>query len=134
MSSRWDLPEPLATAEVRTTDDTVIVLRRHGNLEGPRLVVSHGNGFATDMHYPFWSLLAEGLTTGSLKGRVHAASVTVGQRLVGVSKPTEAFALVLERTLAVFAAVDLAQSVRLRSIGLTATTGPRSWPPRSTRC
>ncbi len=59
MSSRWDLPEPLATAEVRTTDGTVIVLRRHGNLEGPRLVVSHGNGFATDMYYPFWSLLAD---------------------------------------------------------------------------
>ena len=40
-------------------DDTVIVLRRHGNPAGPRLVLSHGNGLAIDLYYPFWSLLAD---------------------------------------------------------------------------
>lgn len=59
MKYRWNLPEPLATADVWTADGTVIVLRRHGNPEGPRLVVSHGNGLATDVYYPFWSLLAK---------------------------------------------------------------------------
>ncbi len=54
-----DLPEPLATGAVRTADGTLIVLRRHGNPEGPPLVVSHGNGLATDVYYPFWSLLAK---------------------------------------------------------------------------
>ena len=39
-------------------DDTVIILRRHGNPEGPRLVLSHGNGLAIDLYYPFWSLLS----------------------------------------------------------------------------
>lgn len=34
------------------------VLRRHGNPDGPRLVLSHGNGLAIDLYYPFWSLLA----------------------------------------------------------------------------
>ncbi len=40
-------------------EDTVIVLRRHGNPDGARLVLSHGNGLAIDLYYPFWSLLAD---------------------------------------------------------------------------
>ncbi len=40
-------------------DGTNIVLRRHGNPRGPRLVLCHGNGLATDLYYPFWSLLAD---------------------------------------------------------------------------
>lgn len=39
--------------------DAVIVLRRHGNPDGPRLVLSHGNGLAIDLYYPFWSLLLD---------------------------------------------------------------------------
>lgn len=30
---------------------------RHGNPGGPRLVVCHGNGLASDLYYPFWSRL-----------------------------------------------------------------------------
>ena len=41
------------------SDGTAIVLRRHGNPDGPRLVLSHGNGLAVDLYYPFWSLLAD---------------------------------------------------------------------------
>ena len=55
----WEVPEPLSTRDVRVDDDTVIVLRRHGNPAGPRLVLSHGNGLAIDLYYPFWSLLAD---------------------------------------------------------------------------
>ena len=40
-------------------DGTAIVLRRHGKATGPRLVLSHANGFAADAYYPFWALLAE---------------------------------------------------------------------------
>ena len=54
----WQIPDPLSYHRVRVDDDTAIVLRRHGNLEGPRLVLSHGNGLAIDLYYPFWSLLA----------------------------------------------------------------------------
>ena len=56
---RWEVPEPLAVAEVRTADGSLIILRRHGNPDGPRLVLSHGNGLATDLYYPFWSRLAD---------------------------------------------------------------------------
>ena len=56
---RWELPEPLSTHEVRVDDDTVVVLRRHGNPDGVRLILTHGNGLAIDLYYPFWSLLAD---------------------------------------------------------------------------
>ena len=55
----WEVPEPIATCDVAVGDDTAITLRRHGNPSGPRLVLSHGNGLAIDLYYPFWSLLAD---------------------------------------------------------------------------
>ena len=50
----FEVPTPLRTAECRLPDGGVIVLRRHGNPEGPRLLTSHGNGLAVDLYYPFW--------------------------------------------------------------------------------
>ena len=55
----WEIPEPHATIDVPVDDNTRITLRRHGNPEGPRLVLSHGNGLAIDLYYPFWSLLTD---------------------------------------------------------------------------
>ena len=59
MKLRWEVPDPLAICTVDTADGTRIVLRRHGNPEGPPLVLSHGSGLAIDAYYPFWSLLAD---------------------------------------------------------------------------
>ena len=58
LAAVWEIPEPLSTLDVQVDDDTVVVLRRHGNPDGPRLVLSHGNGLAIDLYYPFWSLLS----------------------------------------------------------------------------
>ena len=55
----WELPDPISVHNVSVSDDTSLVLRRHGNPEGPRLVLSHGNGLAIDLYYPFWSLLCD---------------------------------------------------------------------------
>ena len=55
----WEIPEPLSTSDVRVDADTIITLRRHGNPAGPRLVLSHGNGLAIDLYFPFWSLLLD---------------------------------------------------------------------------
>ena len=55
----WEIPEPSATRQAVMGDDTEIVLRRHGNPDGPRLVLTHGNGLAIDLYYPFWSLLVD---------------------------------------------------------------------------
>ena len=56
---RWTVPEPLAVRQARMDDGAVILFRRHGNPDGPRVVLSHANGFAADAYYPFWSLLAD---------------------------------------------------------------------------
>ena len=55
----WEIPEPLSTFDVRLDADTVTTVRRHGNPSGHRIVLSHGSGFAVDLYYPFWSLLAD---------------------------------------------------------------------------
>lgn len=55
----WEIPEPRSVCEVRLDESTVTTLRRHGNPDGVRLVLSHGNGLAVDLYYPFWSLLAD---------------------------------------------------------------------------
>ncbi len=55
----WEIPEPLSVYDVTLVDGTVTALRQHGNPSGPRLVLSHGNGLAVDLYYPFWSLLAD---------------------------------------------------------------------------
>ena len=55
----WVVPDPFSVFESSMADGAKIILRRHGNPEGPRLVLCHGNGFAMDMYYPFWSLLMD---------------------------------------------------------------------------
>lgn len=55
----WKLPNPVAVHEIQVDAETCISLRRHGNPDGPRLVLSHGNGLAIDLYYPFWSQLTE---------------------------------------------------------------------------
>ena len=57
--SRWKVPEPIAVREARGAHGNPIVLRRHGNPEGPRLVLSHANGLSADSYFPFWSLLSD---------------------------------------------------------------------------
>ncbi len=54
-AERWQVPEPLAVCEVVAPDGTTLAVRRHGRLDGIRLLFGHGNGFAIDAYYPFWS-------------------------------------------------------------------------------
>ena len=55
----WYIPEPHASVEIGLSGGGTILLRRHGNPAGPRILLSHGNGLAGDMYYPFWSLLED---------------------------------------------------------------------------
>ena len=48
MTEVWTVPEPEQVHEVRAADGYPIEIRRYGNPDGPRLVISHGNGFAID--------------------------------------------------------------------------------------
>lgn len=54
MTKSLDLPPPIETADAVMEDGAVIRLRRYGNAAGARLILCHGNGFATDAYYPFW--------------------------------------------------------------------------------
>ena len=57
--ARWEVPTPLSTAEVALDDGASVILRRHGNPDGMRLVISHANGLCSDAYFPFWSLLTD---------------------------------------------------------------------------
>ncbi|MCY4643813.1 MAG: alpha/beta hydrolase [Bacteriovoracales bacterium] len=52
------IPRPLSVKPVTMADGAEIVLRQHGNPQGPRLIFCHGSGLTSDLYYPFWSLLA----------------------------------------------------------------------------
>ncbi len=51
---KFSVPCPQSLLEITASDGAVIRLRRHGNPNGVRLILSHGNGFAIDAYYPFW--------------------------------------------------------------------------------
>ena len=53
------LPEPAAILDLAMDDGAPVRVVRHGNLSGPRVVLSHGNGFASDSYFPFWRLMLE---------------------------------------------------------------------------
>src|SRR5207237_10577974 len=50
-----ETPAPHAVIEVVAADGARLRVRRHGNPRGPRLMLSHGNGFAIDGSFSFWS-------------------------------------------------------------------------------
>lgn len=58
-TTQFELPSPHRVEELRLRDGAVILLRQHGNPDGPRLLVSSGNGLAIDLYFPYWSLLLD---------------------------------------------------------------------------
>ena len=65
MTDSWTLPAPLATAEVHMDDGALINIRRHGNPEGPRIVLSHGWNPVSDLQAHarhFWTFVNDNTT------------------------------------------------------------------------
>ena len=48
----FEIPAPHQTFDIPLEDGARIRMRRHGNPDGVRLLVTHGNGFAADAYYP----------------------------------------------------------------------------------
>src|SRR5262249_43193373 len=48
------VPVPVARFDIAMEDGPKVYVRRHGNPNGTRLLMSHGNGFAIDAYLPFW--------------------------------------------------------------------------------
>ena len=59
MNQYQTLPSPIATAELRMRDGAIIRLRRYGKAGGLRIVISHGNGLASNAYAPFWLQLID---------------------------------------------------------------------------
>jgi pimeloyl-ACP methyl ester carboxylesterase len=51
--------DPIDRFAARMTDGAELQVRRYGNGTGPRLVISHGNGFAVDGYRVFWQPLCD---------------------------------------------------------------------------
>jgi pimeloyl-ACP methyl ester carboxylesterase len=52
-------------------------MRRHGNPDGVRLLVTHGNGFAADAYYPYWRHLLSGFDVLVFDFRNHGQNAPV---------------------------------------------------------
>lgn len=52
-------PNPHETLDLAMDDGAIVRARRHGNPDGVRLFVTHGNGFAIDGYLPFWEPLQD---------------------------------------------------------------------------
>ncbi len=57
--TQFVVPSPLDTLDATMPDGAIIRIRQHGNPHGKRILLSHGNGFATNAYYPFWQFLQE---------------------------------------------------------------------------
>lgn len=72
------LPDDNETFDIASDDGTVFKVRRHGNPDGLRIYLSHGNGFAIDAYYPFWGLLLDRFDVILFDMRNHGRNAQVG--------------------------------------------------------
>jgi len=74
---QFEIPTPQATFEVPLDDGARILMRRHGNPGGVRLLVTHGNGFAADAYIPYWGALLSRFDVLVFDFRNHGRNVPV---------------------------------------------------------
>jgi pimeloyl-ACP methyl ester carboxylesterase len=74
---QFEIPTPSTVFEVPLEDGARIRVRRHGNPEGVRLLVTHGNGFAADAYYPYWRHLLSDFDVLVFDFRNHGQNVPV---------------------------------------------------------
>ena len=71
---------PSEIMKLVTRDGEETFIRRHGNPNGPRILLSHGNGLASDLYYPLWSRLTDEFDLFTYDIRNHGWN-PVGDRL-----------------------------------------------------
>jgi pimeloyl-ACP methyl ester carboxylesterase len=77
MKMRLEIPAPHMTFDVALEDGAKIRMRRHGNPDGTRLLITHGNGFAADAYLPYWQLLAPAYDLLVFDFRNHGQNIPV---------------------------------------------------------
>jgi pimeloyl-ACP methyl ester carboxylesterase len=73
----FELPTPALTFDVDLDDGAKIRVRRHGNPQGARILLSHGNGFAIDAYFPYWRHLLDRYDLTIFDFRNHGQNVPV---------------------------------------------------------
>ena len=91
----FELPAPHTIFDVALDDGAKIRMRRHGNPDGVRLLLAHGNGFAADAYYPYWQHLLQKFDLLVFDFRNHGQNVPV----VPAHHSYEQFVRDLERVL-----------------------------------
>lgn len=71
-------PAARGTFDLAMDDGATIHVRQHGNPDGVRLFISHGNGFAIDGYLPFWGLLQDRFDLVLFDMRNHGWNAPVG--------------------------------------------------------
>lgn len=71
------LPAPSAAFDVVLDDGAKIRVRRHGNPDGIRILLSHGNGFAADAYFPYWRHFLDAFDLVIFDFRNHGQNVPV---------------------------------------------------------
>jgi pimeloyl-ACP methyl ester carboxylesterase len=74
---QFEIPAPSTTFEIPLEDGASVRMRRHGNPDGVRLLVTHGNGFAADGYYPYWRHLLSDFDVLVFDFRNHGQNVPV---------------------------------------------------------
>lgn len=73
----FELPVSSLVFDVGLEDGAKIRVRRHGNPEGIRILLSHGNGFAADAYFPYWRLFLDEYDLMIFDFRNHGQNVPV---------------------------------------------------------
>jgi pimeloyl-ACP methyl ester carboxylesterase len=71
------IPLPHLTFDVALEDGAAIRVRRHGNPDGVRLFMSHGNGYAVNGYLPYWQQFLDHYDVVLFDFRNHGENVPV---------------------------------------------------------
>ena len=111
-------------------DGTRIVVRRHGNPAGVRIVLSHANGFAADTYYPFWSLLTDRFDVMVYDLRNHgwnAVGELEAHAIPTFARDMTVVAQAIERAFGAKPAVGVFHSVSGQAAAIEASSGAGSF-------
>src|ERR1700739_404090 len=73
----FELPPPSLVFDVALDDGAKVRMRRHGNPDGVRLLLAHGNGLASDAYFPYWQHLLPAFDLLVFDFRNHGQNVPV---------------------------------------------------------
>ncbi|MDE0123739.1 MAG: alpha/beta hydrolase [Bryobacterales bacterium] len=120
------VPRALTVVSAKLDDGVSVPVRRYGNPEGPRLLISHGNGLAIDAYFPYWSLLIEGFDLMLFDLRSHGQSppgCIAGHTIPAFSKDLEAIGQTVDRHFGVRPRVGVFHSVSCLAAALSPSLG-----------